>query len=104
MKFGLSVAFAMVTAVTLPPSARAADAQNGRAKSAECVSCHGQNGISPNPKWPNLAGQKEGYLLDALKDYKNGQRVHPIMTAVAKALSDDEIADLSAYYANLKSQ
>lgn len=101
MQFYLSIA-AMSVVMVLPPSARAANARNGRAKSAECISCHGQNGISPNPEWPNLAGQKEGYLLDALKAYKNGQRVHPIMTAVAKALSDDEIADLSAYYSNLK--
>ena len=67
-----------------------------------CAGCHGKNGISNNPMWPNLAGQKEAYLVSQMQMFKDGRRQNAMMSAMAKNLSDKDIADLAAYYANLK--
>ncbi len=66
-----------------------------------CASCHGPQGVSINPLWPNLAGQQEQYLAKALTDYRDGGRTDPIMAPLAKMLSDKEIEDLAAYYTGL---
>jgi cytochrome c553 len=88
--------------VAAPVSLAAGDAAAGKAKSATCAGCHGAAGISGNDLWPNLAGQKEGYLAKAMKDYRDGKRNDPMMSSMAKPLSDQDIADLAAYYASLK--
>ncbi len=79
----------------------AGDAAAGKSKSATCGACHGPEGISPNEIWPNLAGQKEGYLMAQLKAFRDGQRSNPMMAPMAAPLSDADIADLAAYYASL---
>ena len=79
----------------------AGDAAAGKAKAATCSACHGVNGISPNDLWPNLAGQKEGYLVAQMKAFRDGQRNAPMMAPMAAGLSDTDIEDLSAYYASL---
>jgi len=66
-----------------------------------CAGCHGPEGISTNPLWPNLAGQKEQYLVKAMKDYREGSRSDPTMAPLAQTLSDKEIEDLAAYYSRL---
>jgi len=66
-----------------------------------CAGCHGPAGISTNPTWPNIAGQKEQYLIKALKEYRSGVRAEQTMSAMALALTDREIEDLAAYYAGL---
>jgi cytochrome c553 len=66
-----------------------------------CAGCHGPDGISTNPLWPNIAGQKEQYLIKALKEYRDSTRAEPSMSAMAQALSDREIDNLAAYYAAL---
>lgn len=81
--------------------AAAGDAAKGKAKTATCVACHGANGISAIPMYPNLAGQKEMYLAKQLKDFRSGSRKDPVMQPMAAGLSDDDIANLSAYYASL---
>lgn len=73
----------------------------GKAKSAVCAACHGPEGISSMDIYPNLAGQKEAYLVTQLQHYRDGERNSPIMAPMAKPLSDDDIADLAAYYTNL---
>lgn len=83
------------------PLTMAADAAAGKTKAATCVACHGANGISPNDLWPNLAGQKEGYLVKQMKAFRDGQRNDPMMAPMAAALSDADIADLAAYFASL---
>lgn len=93
-----------VAALTIASSAWAADAAAGKAKAATCVACHGANGISTVPMYPNLAGQKEAYLVSSLKAYKSQERKGgnaAIMWGMAAALSDDDIANLAAYYASL---
>lgn len=88
-----------------PSLATAGDAAAGKAKSGVCAACHGSAGISAAPIYPNLAGQKEMYLVSALKAYKAGQRtggMAAVMTPQATTLSDEDINDLAAYYAGLK--
>ncbi|WP_250884233.1 cytochrome c [Glaciecola sp. XM2] len=77
------------------------DPQLGEDKSTMCAQCHGRNGISIVPIYPNLAGQKEQYLVLSLKAYRSGERVNMAMTPHARKLSDEDIADLAAYYANM---
>ena len=79
----------------------AGDPAAGKAKSATCAGCHGPGGISMNDLWPNLAGQKEGYLVAQLKAFRAGERQNPMMSPMAAPLSDDDIADLAAYFASL---
>lgn len=80
----------------------AGDAVAGKAKAAVCAGCHGANGISGNDAWPNLAGQKATYLANQLKAFRDGTRNNPMMSGMAKPLSDDDIANLAAYYSSLK--
>ena len=82
--------------------ALAGDPVAGKAKSMTCAGCHGINGISSNGMWPNLAGQKEAYLASQLKMFRDGKRNNAMMTAMAKGLSDADIANLAAYYAGIQ--
>ena len=79
----------------------AGDAAAGKTKSATCVACHGPNGISTNDLWPNLAGQKEGYLIAQLKAFRDGQRSNPMMSPMAAPLSDADIEDLAAFFSSM---
>ncbi len=66
-----------------------------------CVACHGARGLSANPLWPNLAGQKPDYISKQLNDFKEGRRQDPLMTAVAQTLSVDDIKAIAAYFSSL---
>jgi len=79
----------------------AGDAAAGKGKSATCAGCHGPEGISMNDLWPNLAGQKEGYLVAQMKAFKSGERKNPMMSPMAAPLSDADIEDLAAYFSSL---
>ena len=95
-----SVFFTLLTILLFASSsASAGDAAAGKAKSAVCASCHGATGVSMNPMWPNLAGQKEQYLAKQIKAFRDGDRKDPMMAPMVAALSDDDIANLAAYYA-----
>ncbi|MBL4680306.1 MAG: cytochrome c [Pseudomonadales bacterium] len=78
-----------------------ADAAAGKAKSAICMACHGMNGVSNNDIWPNLAGQKKGYLVNQIKAFRDGGRVDLMMAPMVKSLSDQDIDDLAEYYSKL---
>lgn len=82
-------------------SLAAGDAEKGKGLSATCVACHGANGISLIPMYPNLAGQKEQYLVLQMKAFRDGERKNMVMSPMAANLSDDDIAHLAAYYAGL---
>jgi cytochrome c553 len=86
----------------LAMSASAADIEAGKAKAASCAGCHGADGIAVNPAYPNLAGQNAQYLVAAIKAYKDGTRNNPVMGALVKALSDEDIENIAAYYQSLK--
>ncbi|OZG75499.1 cytochrome C-555 [Hahella sp. CCB-MM4] len=92
------------TVLSIATTASAGDAAAGKAKSAVCAACHGANGKATIPTYPNLAGQNEMYIVEALKAYRaknrtGGQAV--IMQGQAAALSDDDIANLAAYFSSL---
>lgn len=98
-----AISIAIMSALTaLPVSVFAADLEAGRLKSAFCVDCHGVNGISPIPTYPNLAGQKVDYLVKQMRDFRDGTRKDPIMNSLSAALSDADIANIAAYYSNIK--
>ncbi|WP_390623769.1 c-type cytochrome [Vibrio gallicus] len=97
--------FIAVMACMVGFSANAADIAAGKARAAICGACHGADGVALIDGYPNLAGQNEKYLVSSMKAYKSKQRtggLAPVMVAQASLLSDDDIANLAAYYASLK--
>ncbi len=91
---------AALLAMALPAAAASGDAEVGKKKSTPCAVCHGQDGISPSPEFPNLAGQHPDYLESALKHYKNGKRKNPIMQAQVTNLTPKDMMDLAAYFSS----
>lgn len=96
MKKLILIAMASTTLV-----ANAADIEAGKAKSAVCIACHGQNGISIAPIYPNLAGQKEEYLAKQIKAFRDDVRIDPTMKPMVAPLTDEDAANLAAYFASL---
>lgn len=82
-------------------AALAADTSVGRQKAQACAVCHGALGLSTTPDAPNLAGQPQVYVEAQLRAYRSGKRPHEVMAVIAKALSDDDIRALAAWYASL---
>jgi cytochrome c553 len=78
----------------------AGDATAGKAKSAACAGCHGADGNSMNPMWPTLAGQHPDYIAKQLAEFKSGVRVDPTMAGMAAPLSEQDMADLAAYFSS----
>lgn len=94
-------------AVSLSVSAASAaglvgDAAAGKTKAAACGACHGADGNSPAPTFPKLAGQGERYLVKQIHDIKSGARPVPAMAGQTDSLSEQDIADIAAYYAGQK--
>jgi cytochrome c553 len=92
---------AAAAAVGTPLTGMAGDVSAGKAKASVCMTCHGVNGISTTPLVPNLAGQKEAYIVKALMDFRDGKRNSAIMQSMASNLSDDDIANLAAFFSSL---
>jgi cytochrome c553 len=92
-----------VLALVAAPSQAEGDAAAGKQKNAMCQWCHGIPGFrTAYPEVysvPKIGGQNEAYLVAALKAYRSGDRGHPTMVAIAAGLSDQDIADLAAFYA-----
>ncbi len=78
----------------------AGDPITGKVKSEFCQGCHGEDGNSPDSMTPKLAGQNASYIVKQLRNYQIGVRSHAIMSAVAAAVSDEDIEDISAYFAS----
>lgn len=74
-------------------------ASPGQAAAAQCVACHGADGVSANPAWPNLVGQSKDFVVNALAAYKSGARKNSMMAGIAKSLSDADVDAVAAYYA-----
>ncbi|MFC4654110.1 c-type cytochrome [Rheinheimera marina] len=87
-----------------PLTTVAQDKAAGQAKAAVCAACHGADGTSVMPDYPNLAGQKEKYLQSAITAYRDGSRKHAVMSPMANGLTDTDIANLAAYFASLPPQ
>lgn len=91
----------LAIALAAAPAWAAGDAAAGKTKSATCVACHGEGGAKPIMAiYPILAGQHADYLAKALNDYKTGARKDPIMAGMAAPLTEQDIADLTAYFAS----
>jgi cytochrome c553 len=98
---GLLVVLAVLLFVA-PTLAEAGDAAAGRRKAVACQACHGLDGLSKLPEAPHLAGQPERYLVKSLDEYRSGARSNELMSIAAKTLSDQDVADLAAYYAAIE--
>jgi len=77
----------------------AGDAKAGQTKAATCIACHGPDGNSIAPNFPNLAGQGEAYMVKQLQDFKSGKRKDATMTAMVMALDEQGMKDVAAFYA-----
>jgi cytochrome c553 len=91
------------------PALAAGDAAAGKAKAGPCAACHGANGegkagAEGKAANPALAGKTEPAIAQALKDYKSGKRANAAMKMFAAKLSDEDMANLGAYYASLKAK
>lgn len=95
-KLFCSAAVAMLFAAPV----HAWDAERGQSISTACAACHGQDGNSPVPDFPSLAGQYKEYLFQALLDYQNGNRQDPIMAGQVAEMSRQDMRDLAAFYAS----
>jgi cytochrome c553 len=91
-----------VFALAAPAAYAAGNAEAGAAKATVCAGCHGPNGISVNPLWPNLAGQHAEYLDKQIKAFRDGTRTEPTMQAFVTQLTDADAADLAAFFASRK--
>jgi cytochrome c553 len=105
LSFVLAFAAACVTTASVAQEIKG-DAQAGSKKIAMCIGCHGISGYQASfpvvYKVPKIAGQTASYITTALNAYKKGERSHPSMVCIAKGLSDQDIADVAAYYAQQK--
>jgi cytochrome c553 len=90
-----------VLLIGLPLAAPAAGSiEAGKTKSVTCAACHGADGNSVNPEWPSLAGQHAGYIIASLNAYRDGTRDNVLMLGQVQALTEQDQADLAAYYAS----
>jgi cytochrome c553 len=92
------VAITMVLAAGGAQAAPTGDSGAGKTKSATCAACHNADGNSINPIWPKLAGQHTDYIYKQIMDFKSGVRQDPTMTAMVAPLTEQDAADLAAYF------
>jgi cbb3-type cytochrome c oxidase subunit III len=76
------------------------DPGDGQTKALTCSACHGQDGNSINPEWPNLAGQHEKYIVKALRSYKDGTRNVVLMASQVASLSNQDMDDVAAFFSS----
>ncbi|MGB2079749.1 MAG: c-type cytochrome [Vibrio sp.] len=95
-------AWLLITGIVFSFTANAADIEAGQAKAAVCAACHGADGMAILPTYPNLKGQNAPYLEKQLNAFRSGERNDPLMTPMAKPLSDEDVKNLAAYYQSLK--
>jgi cytochrome c553 len=101
MRKTLLITACVVAAVGAAGQSQAAgNASAGKAKAEQCAVCHGDHGEGVEA--PPIAGKAESELLQAMKDYKSGKRQDAAMKEVTSKLSDQDLADLAAYYAAMK--
>jgi cytochrome c553 len=96
------VAAVVAAALLGSPAHAAGDIKAGRQKALQCQACHGLDGLSKMPDAPNIAGNPEPYLIKQLDAFRKGERKNEMMSVVAKPLSDQDIADLAAYFAAIE--
>jgi cytochrome c553 len=100
MKMRTLIATLICAAAAFGSVAHANEIEAGKLKARSCAVCHGLEGISLNPIAPNLAGQPRMYLVEQLKAYRDGKRDNAVMAVIAKPLTDQDISELSSWYAS----
>ncbi len=103
MKFRAALT-ALLAIASLCVNAQAQDIEAGKKKAEACVACHGPNGNSQMGAFPSLAGQTDRYIYLQLRDYKEGRRKNPMMSAIAAGLEKQDMKDLASYFASQKQQ
>ena len=98
MKKVLILAGSMLLGLSQVTAAQTGDAANGKELSVTCSACHGADGNSAAPTFPKLAGLGEKYLLKQMKDIRDGARPVPTMAGQVDNMSDQQLADLAAFY------
>lgn len=98
LRIPLGLVFALAAGIA--HAAMTGDAKAGETKAQPCAACHGKQGVSTAPQFPNLAGQVPGYISQQLAHFKSGERANPIMKGMAANLSDQDMADLDAYFSS----
>ncbi|KGI78789.1 c-type cytochrome [Oleiagrimonas soli] len=99
-----STAPTTAAATSQPSGPLPGDAKTGQAKAAVCGACHGMDGNSSDAQYPKLAGQNEEYISRQLHNFKSGKRQNPIMLGFASQLSDQDMADVGAYFMTKRSR
>ena len=100
----LTLALAAIALICGPAAAESlidGDADAGEAKAITCTACHGNEGNSVTPLWPNIAGQNAKYIANQLKAFKDGDRHDPLMTSQAMLLSNQDMYDIAVYFESL---
>jgi cytochrome c553 len=104
MKKALAVPI-LVLAMVGGPAFAAGDIAQGQAKAVLCATCHGADGMREIPLLmggsSHLAGMEPGKFVEAINSYRYGRRFHPMMQFFVMPLSDQDVADMAAYYASL---
>ena len=110
MKIRFAHLFVLTALVSLQANSTSlvdGDAAEGKSKAVSCGACHGSDGNSVMPDWPNIAGQNANYLVAQMKAFQKGEngedalRSDPLMTNMATSLSDQDIRDLAVYFEGL---
>ena len=98
----LAVVLTLAAAAQTGFQAQAGDLAAGRDKASVCAPCHGVDGLAKQAHVPNIAGNSDIYLIKQLEAFRGGQRQDPQMSFIAQDLSDEEIANLAAWYAAIE--
>ena len=88
--------------VLMASTVQAADPAAGRKKAQQCQTCHGIDGVGKMPDVPNIGGESADYLVRQLQNFRSGERKHEQMSIIAASLSDEDIADVAAWYSSIQ--
>ena len=103
IRSGIFCVALLAAALAVTHSAQAGgDPAAGREKAKLCRACHGLDGVGKMPNIPNIGGESDFYLTKQLKAFRKGDRHDEQMAIIARDLSDQDIADLAAYYASIE--
>jgi len=97
----LTVGIALAASLAQAQSLIDGDIDAGKANSIVCSACHGAEGNSVSPMWPNIAGQNAKYMVKQLNAFKAGSRSDPLMTSQAMLLSDQDMKDVAVFFESL---
>ena len=105
IRIGIGLIGAMASVAAISSAWASGDAEKGFYKAKTCMGCHAspsRTNVYPTYNVPKIAGQHPEYIISALKAYAAGQRDHPTMVANAVSLSDEDMADIAAYFSTAK--